>query len=184
MALEMKVHKDIAAYEAKPMFGMTWRRIGALAIMIFGGGSVFLAVTTAVLVSNGSGWGVYLAPGALNDPALAESLGAATNIGMYAMFPFIVPVAFWAWWKPMGLKPEIYIQYFFRHALIAKVINYGDTYQHTSKRRDYQSVSEHGHGELAKRTRQNRKPAFKEASLARSLSEHSEEKGRRTRRAR
>lgn len=184
MALEMKVHKDIAAYEAKPMFGLTWRRIGALAIMVFGGGGVFAVVTTAVLISNGGSWDQYLAAGALNNPDTQESLNAATTVGMYAMFPFIVPVAFWAWWRPMGLQPEVYIQYFFRHALTTKVITYEDTYQHTSIKRNYQSVSEHGDGEPSKRQRRNRQPEFKEARLARSLSEHPKEQGHRTRRGR
>ena len=184
MALEMKVHKDIAAYEAKPMFGLTWRRIGALAIMIFGGGTVFFVVTTAVLVSNGGSWNQVLASGALNDPAVLDSLSGPTNAGMYAMFPFIVPVAFWAWWRPMGLTPEVYIQYFFRHVLTTKVITYEDTYQHTSIKRNYQSVSEHGDGQLAKRSKRHRQPEFKEARLARSLSEHSQGQERRTRRSR
>ena len=41
MALEMKVYKEIAAYEPKPMFGRTWRQIAALAFMVGIGGGAF-----------------------------------------------------------------------------------------------------------------------------------------------
>ena len=85
----------------------------------------------------------------------------------------------------MGLKPEVYIQYFFRHALTTKVITYEDTYQHTSIKRDYQPVSEHGDGESPQRRQKRKKqPEFSEARLAKALSEHRQEEGHRARRSR
>jgi len=136
MALEMKTHKDIAAFEAKPMFGRTWRQLAALAIMFVGGGAVFFAVATVALVLAGTSWDVAIAAtlDGAGRPA-AEALSTAGTAGMWAMFPVIVPVAFWAWARPMGINPEEYAQYYFRHQLTSKVINYEDTYAHVPAER-------------------------------------------------
>lgn len=132
MALEMKTHKDIAAFEAKPMFGVTWRGLAAIAIMLLGGGALFFGVASVVLATSGTSWeaAVSAAMKGAEDPAV-QALTRATSTGMYVMFPVLVPVAFWAWWRPMGLKPEIYAQYLFRHQLTSKVTHYEDTYSHT-----------------------------------------------------
>jgi hypothetical protein len=53
MPIEMKIYKEIRGYEAKAMFGFTWRQLAALAVMIFVGGAVF-AGTTLVLLGAGS----------------------------------------------------------------------------------------------------------------------------------
>lgn len=166
MALEMKVHKDVANYEAKPMFGMTWRRLAALAIMIIGGGGLFFAVTGGVLAATGGSWGD------------ADDLARATNVGMYAMFPVLIPAAMWAWLRPMGLKPEVYAQYFFRHQLTRRVITYEDSYAHTSAGPGEREPVPSGTHEPAQQPPRRRR--FNEARLARSLSEH-QEKPRRVR---
>jgi len=122
MALEMKVHKDIAAVEAKPMWGLTWRQLLALVVMTVGGGGVFVAVTLLVLTSSGHDWSDL------------DALKPATTAGMYAMFPILIPAAAWAWWRPMGLKPEIYAQYMFRHQHMPKDLPYEDSYAHRTAR--------------------------------------------------
>ncbi len=110
MALEMKVYKEIAAYEPKPMFGRSWRQIAALAFMVIVGGGLFAGLTFGLM---GAG----------------QTLQEATNVGMYAMFPVLIPAAAWGWWRPMGLKPEQYLGFFLRHHLMRKTIRYEDTFQ-------------------------------------------------------
>lgn len=110
MALEMKVYKEIAAYEPKPMFGRSWRQIAALAFMVIIGGGLFAGLTFGLM---GAG----------------QTLEQATNYAMYAMFPVLVPAAAWGWWRPMGLKPEQYLGFFLRHHLMRKTIRYEDTFQ-------------------------------------------------------
>jgi len=157
----MKVHRDITAYEAKPMFGLTWRRIAALGVMTFGGGGVFVAVTAAVLYSRGASWS-------------SDQLGPATNIAMYAMFPFIIPPALWAWLRPMGLRPEIYFQYAIRHSLTAKVISYADTYEHRTAAAEPVS----GPGESPQQPSRADRRARKEVARRRkALSEHAPQQG-------
>ena len=68
MPIEMKIYKEIRGYEAKAMFGFTWRQLAALAVMIFVGGAVF-AGTTLVLLGAG------------------QPLEQATNVAMYLLFP-------------------------------------------------------------------------------------------------
>lgn len=163
MALEMKVHRDISTYQAKPMFGLTWRQLAALAVMIFAGGGVFFAVTAAILHAKGATWS-------------GEELGSATSVAMYAMFPFIIPPALWAWWRPMGLKPEIYVQYAIRHSLTQKVINYADTYAHRTAAAG-EPVPDAGADQLAEqRSRRDDHRARKQAERRRkTLSEHAPE---------
>lgn len=188
MALEMKTHKDIAAYEAKPMFGQTWRRIAAIAIMIFGGGAIFFAVATAVLASSGASWDAAIAASLESaDSPAALALSRAGTIGMWAMFPLIFPVALWAWLRPMGLKPEEYAQYFFRHQLSSKVIHYEDTYAHATAARDADELDEPvpsaaGPGRPAEQSAgKARRRRRSDARLRRSLSEHAEAPGQRPR---
>lgn len=114
MALEMKIYKEIAGYEAKAMFGRSWRQLAALTIMAVGGGSVF-ALATLLLLSIG------------------KTLDAATSIAMYLMFPILIPAAAWGWWRPKGLKPEQFLGFFLRHHLMKRHIHYEDTYQLTGK---------------------------------------------------
>lgn len=110
MALEMKVYKEIAAYEPKPMFGRTWRQIAALAFMVGVGGGAFAGVTVGLM-------------------GIGQTMEQATSVGMYVMFPLLIPAAVWGWWRPMGLKPEQYLGFFLRHHLMRKTISYADTFQ-------------------------------------------------------
>lgn len=187
MALEMKTHKDIAAFEAKPMFGVTWRGLAAIAIMLLGGGALFFGVASVVLTTSGTSWGaaVSAAMEGTDDPAV-QALTRATSTGMYVMFPVLVPVAFWAWWRPMGLKPEIYAQYLFRHQLTSKVTHYEDTYSHTSvpsrSSRVDESVSSSGAGGFAQRTGAFfRRFRSRDARANRELSEHAQGPSRHSR---
>lgn len=188
MGLEMKTHRDVAAFEAKPMFGLTWRRLGALAIMIFGGGAVFFTVASVVLAASGTSWEVAV-PEALQaadgTSATVTALTRATTAGMYAMFPVLVPVALWAWLRPMGMKPEHYAQYYFRHHLTSKVTHYEDTYAHLTVPVDEPVSRAAG---IVRATQQpagrsgGRRP--RSSQLRRSLSEHAESPPKRTRNGR
>jgi hypothetical protein len=175
MALEMRVHRDPTNYDAKPMFGLTWRQIAALAIMVFGGGGLFLIVTVIGLHTQHASWG---------DSA---ALSKATTPAMYLMFPILVPAAMWGWIKPMGLKPEIYFQYFLRHQLTTKVVTYADSYHHrtaaaapgerTESVLEPEQPSEQHRHRVTDRERRKQ-----EARLRKALSEHAPHSPQRTRR--
>ncbi len=102
MALEMKVPKEITAYEAKPMFGMSWRRLGSLLFMAVGGGGTFAGIAFAIAAPQGG---------------TKEAWEQATNA---AMFVIDLPAAWWGWFRPMGLKPEIHALYFLRFSFSEK----------------------------------------------------------------
>ena len=110
MAIEMKIYKEIGGYEAKAMFGRTWRQLASLAVMIFVGGGLFAAITFGLL-------------------AVGQSLEQATNVAMYSTFPVLIPAAAWGWWRPQGLKPEQYLGFFLRFHLMKRQIRYEDTYR-------------------------------------------------------
>ncbi|MGO2520115.1 MAG: PrgI family protein [Microbacterium sp.] len=150
MALEMKVHRDVAAYQARPMFGMTWRQILAFAIMIFFGGGSFFLVASIYLILHDASW---------TD---SEQFGPATNLALFVVFPVLIPVAWWAWTRPKGLKPEIYAQYVIRYQIADKVITYADAYADRSA----EPVPD---GSARRATAEARKV---EAAIARSIAEH------------
>lgn len=106
MALEMKVFKEIAAYEPKPMFGMTWRQLAALAVMVILGGGVF-ALVTFLMVSGGS------------------DVQDGTSVAMWVVWPVILPAAFYGWWRPKGLMPEKFLSFAVREFLMQKEVVYG-----------------------------------------------------------
>lgn len=106
MALEMKVFKEIAEYEPKPMFGVTWRQLAALAVMVVIGGGVFSGVTF-LLLSAGA---------AMED---------ATTTAMWVLWPVLLPAAFWGWWRPKGLKPEKFLSFATRELVMKKEVVYG-----------------------------------------------------------
>lgn len=110
MALEMKVYREIHAYEAKVMFGLSWHQLAALAIGIPLAGGLF-ATIAYLLHMTGNTW------------------KAATDAAMWAVFPVLIPVGLWGWWRPKGLKPERYSGYLVRYYLLRKVVTYGDTYR-------------------------------------------------------
>lgn len=111
MALEMRVYREVSAYEARVMFGLSWRQLAALAAGVPLAAGCFSAIAWA-LHHTGATW--------------AE----ATDVAMWVIFPILIPVAAWGWWRPKGLKPEKFVGYLLRHYLTTrKVIIYDDTYR-------------------------------------------------------
>jgi hypothetical protein len=151
MPIEMKIYKEIRGYEAKAMFGFTWRQLAALAVMIFVGGAVF-AGTTLVLLGAG------------------QPLEQATNVAMYLLFPILIPAAAWGWWRPQGLKPEQYLGFFLRYHLMKRHIRYEDTYRTVDA--EHQSVPGGDPDESAKRARRRREAAIRR--LRKEVTEHPE----------
>lgn len=124
MPLEIKVYPDVHAYEAKAMFGLKWRQLGALVV----GGTltvvVFFAVTITYLVISGfeyTGMVDLLDPPAV-DQALIDS---GSTIGMGAAFLTFMPFAVFGWLRPKGLKPEKYIPYWWTYITTPKELCYG-----------------------------------------------------------
>ncbi|UAJ81703.1 PrgI family protein (plasmid) [Leifsonia sp. ZF2019] len=152
MALEMKVPKEITAYEAKPMFGLSWRRLGSLVFMVVVGGGVFAAIAFAI---------------ATPQDGTKAAWEQATNVAMFAMFAIDVPAAWWGWFRPMGLKPEIHAQYFLRFHFLRRVIPYVDTYLHRNRKPVHQPAEQP--------VRRSRADARAQARARRTLSEHQEE---------
>ena len=145
MALEMKVYREVQAYEAKVMFGRSWRQLGALALGVPLAAAGFAAIAFA-LHSTGSTW---------------EN---ATNLAMWVILPVLIPVAAWGWWRPKGLKPERYIRYVIRHYVNGKVICYDDTY------RTNESVSDDsGTIKPTEQTRRARRAASRQARKRRKM---------------
>lgn len=166
MALEMKVYKEIAAYEPKPMFGRTWRQIAALAFMTIVGGGLFAGLTFGLT-------------------SVGQTLEEATTVAMYAMFPVLIPAAAWGWWRPKGLMPEQFLGYFFRHNLMRKSIRYDDTFRHHPGSPAGEPVLESA-DESTERTpgRRTRDPKFNARKLAKTLTEHPQAEAARSRTAR
>lgn len=161
MALEMKVYKEIAGYEAKAMFGRTWRQLAALAFMVFVGGGIFAAVTFGLI---GAG----------------QTVETATNIAMYVMFPVLIPAAAWGWWRPKGLKPEQFLGFFLRYHLMKRHIRYEDTYRIDS---DADASGEPLPGgsprKPSERPSDRRRAAAAARKLRKTITEHPQEEARR-----
>lgn len=149
MAIEMKIYKEIRAYEAKAMFGRTWRQLASLAVMVFGGGAVFAGTTFALL-------------------AAGQTLEQSTNVAMYLLFPILIPAAAWGWWRPQGLKPEEYLGFPLRYHLMKRHIRYEDTYRAIDA--EHQPVPGGDADESAKRARRQREAAIQR--LRKEVSEH------------
>ncbi|MFC2777613.1 MAG: PrgI family protein [Pauljensenia sp.] len=150
MALEMKVYREVRAYEAHVMFGLSWRQLGALAVGIPLAGGVFAAIAYA-LHQGGATW------------------EEATNVAMWVIFPILIPVAAWGWWRPKGLKPEKFFGYLIRHYLTGKVITYDDTYRPANTRtaEAHQPVPEPG--APAQQARSARRAARRQARKRRTV---------------
>ena len=87
--LMMPVYREISTVEPKVWLHMTWRQLLSLACMaVLCGGSY-----TALWLL--AGW----------DP----------NMIMYVELPIAAPFAAYGWWRPMGLMPEKYAYYMWRH---------------------------------------------------------------------
>lgn len=167
MALEMKVYKEIAGYEAKAMFGRTWRQLAALAFMLFVGGGLFAGITFVLL-------------------GVGQTLDQATNIAMYAIFPVLIPAAAWGWWRPKGLKPEQFLGFLLRYQLMKRHIRYEDTYR-PEPDADARGESLPGGAarKPAERARDRRRAARAARQLRKAITEHpqGEEARRQARRA-
>lgn len=154
MALEMKVYKEIAGYEAKAMFGRTWRQLAALAIMLVLGGGVFAGVTFLLL-------------------DLGQTSDQATTAAMYVMFPILIPAAAWGWWRPKGLKPEQFLSFLLRYRLMKRHIRYDDTYRPDSNvaAEFGESVSDGSARKPAERSRERRRAAADARRLKKTITE-------------
>lgn len=131
MALEMKVYKDIHAYEAKAFAGMTFRQLG---VIVFGGGlalTCFFGITWLYLTNAGwqwHGWGDLIK----TDPHTAELFSTATTIALFPTTIIFIPFAIYGWVRPKGLKPERFIPYWFHYQISSKEICYGNDAGHTA----------------------------------------------------
>lgn len=133
MALEMKVYKDIHAYEAKAWAGLTWRQLAAIAL----GGTLafvlFFFITWLYLINNG--W-QFQGLGALvtatdEEAALIEE---ATTVALIPTTIFFLPFAVYGWVRPKGLKPERFIPYWFAYQVQPKELCYGHDSGHRPAR--------------------------------------------------
>ncbi|KAA8830170.1 PrgI family protein [Bifidobacterium tissieri] len=84
MTLEIKVHKEITATEAKVMWGLSWRQMAAAAVMC------------------GLSAGLWL---------LFRNVLHAPEVGQYVVMLVDAPIAVWGWLRPKGLKPEVWLRY-------------------------------------------------------------------------
>lgn len=87
--LMMPVYREISTVEPKVWMHLTWRQLLSLALMGLLGGGLYAGLWLL------AGW----------DP----------NAIMYLVFPLMVPLAAYGWWRPLGLKPEQYVTYMWRH---------------------------------------------------------------------
>lgn len=102
MSLEMKVYRDPRRYEAKAMFGLTWRQLGALALGLPVAGGLYVLTVWLLMRYRG------------------ETFETATNASMVLLVILCIPFAVWGWCRPRGLKPERWIPYVFDYYLYPK----------------------------------------------------------------
>lgn len=124
MALEMKVYKDIHAYEAKAFAGVTFRQLGCI---FFGGGlacACFFAIAWLYLIN--AGWQWQGAEALIKtDEHTATLYNTATNLAFFPAAAIFVPFAIYGWVRPKGLKPERFIPYWFDYQISPKELCYG-----------------------------------------------------------
>ncbi|THG24544.1 PrgI family protein [Bifidobacterium pseudolongum] len=89
MALQMPVYLELTTIEPKVFFGLSWRKLAAVAAMVILGGGVFVALVF------GAHW--------------------TTSLAMYAVAPVVLPFALFGFWRPKGLMPEKYLKYVVAH---------------------------------------------------------------------
>lgn len=124
MALEMKVYKDIHAYEAKAWAGLTWRQLAAVAIGGTLASGCFFAITWIILINSGwhwEGWGAFIK----TDEQTSQLFSNATTIALFPTVAIFVPFAIYGWVRPKGLKPERFIPYWFAYQISPKELCYG-----------------------------------------------------------
>lgn len=93
MGLEMKVYRDPKRYEAKAMFGLSWRQLGALAAGVPAAGGAYAALVWALMTYSG------------------RTFEDATNWAMPVLVVLFLPFGVWGWHRPHGLKPEKWMPY-------------------------------------------------------------------------
>lgn len=84
MALEVKVFREITDYQAKVIFGLSWRQAGTLLV--------------AIPVLGGVYAGFFLA--------------GLQDLGVVVVSVVMVPAAAFGWVRPMGIPFEKYVGYF------------------------------------------------------------------------
>lgn len=119
MGLEVRVYKDVSEYSSRPLWGLSWRQIGALAVMIFAGGGVFVGTTVLALNLTGKDW---------------SEVNSVSQYGMVAMLIVLIPAAAYGWWRPLGLRPGIYLPFVFRQFFMKGTVEYGTDNQPESVR--------------------------------------------------
>lgn len=154
--MEMRVYKDITAYQPKPFLKLTWRQLGAVGI----GGPLalltFAGITWGYLSAHG--W-QYTGLGELLAMTEDESslISTATTVALFPTFVVFLPFAVYGWIRPKGLKPEHYLPYWFDYMKNAKELCYGsDSYDQGSARDQERHESLAGRGGQ-RRTRQQRR---------------------------
>lgn len=95
MALEMKVYSEIRAYEAKVIGALSWRQLACVVIAV-----PLIALATVALWHRAQ-WAIT-----------------------YVDFAIFLPFAVWGWWRPKGLKPEVYLPYIYDRHFSRKVLTY------------------------------------------------------------
>ncbi len=89
MALEMRVYEELTQVNPKVLAGLTFRQLLAVILMA--------AVVAGVAVPMWL-WG---------DRELIS----------WMVIPAVAPIAAWGWWKPMGLRLEVWLRHFLRFRL-------------------------------------------------------------------
>lgn len=92
MSLEVRVHKEVTGYQAKVMWGMSWRQLATAAI------------------------GVPVVAGAY----AAFYFAGLTSIGEWVVCLLTVPFVLFGWVRPKGLPFEVYAAYVARGVLLDK----------------------------------------------------------------
>lgn len=97
MAIEVQVPREITAYQAKVVMGMSWRQLAcAAAMVIFGGGTILVGYMT--------GFG---------------------ETSQYLAVVLIVPFAALGWYRPRGIPFEKYAGYIITHKRSRPLYVYG-----------------------------------------------------------
>lgn len=124
MSLEMKVYRDVHAYEAKAMFGLKWRQLGALCIgvpLVF---ALFFGITALYMTAHGfeyEGFMQIVSP----DEATQSLIENGTTVAMLVAMLAFIPFAIYGWLRPKGLMPEKYIPYWYAYQTTPKELCYG-----------------------------------------------------------
>ncbi|QQM67470.1 PrgI family protein [Actinomyces weissii] len=87
MALEIKVYREITAYQSKPMLGMTWRQMGCVAVGLPVVGGIYALCLWA----------------------------GQSELGSWLAALLTMPFIAFGWVRPKGLSFETYLRYIWRY---------------------------------------------------------------------